>query len=549
MSNKARDLGHEVPSQGNAHFIWPLGKSPTTPDDMNTSFGPRIDADRWDFHDGIDLPAPVGTPVHAMADGVVHRAGPADKTGPGQGFGSTHVLLKVCDPTDGQHDLFLVYLHLDSIAAGVIPGAQVHQGDVIGAVGQEDATYPHLHCEFRKGEPKQDHSVHPLHYLPYPNAANFTPPRLDRCNFYRDDGDKRAVRLCFEALDRREGDLQGVDVKLRGDGVATRDLRVDFDERDTIVSDKGDEHAFKNGIAVEGYQKSNLKGEGLRELHYGVLVKDIAPEYDCVVLQVLDVKHGEPQSAEFPLPTLETDEKPVDSRASFEDGKPFPPQGWELSVLPGHVCEPDEAAALSEKRGLLYRDLGSSQGTLIRAGLHFALPAGRVPVGSLQGTLIRVGLGFALPVASPVRPMSWRLRADIRPAELQMAEGLMIHPLAFLIGDDVVAAACLRKTGDDAYFAGILIRSADGLFRERMNANEERKILLNEPLRWELDLLRLGTRQTTAVLRLDGNVVARINGDTTSVEPDTACVGILHRHSGLQITLHVDQLRLTEAPR
>jgi murein DD-endopeptidase MepM/ murein hydrolase activator NlpD len=42
---------------------------------MNTKFGPRIDADRWDFQDGIDLPAPLGTPVHAMADGVVHRAG------------------------------------------------------------------------------------------------------------------------------------------------------------------------------------------------------------------------------------------------------------------------------------------------------------------------------------------------------------------------------------------------------------------------------------------------------------------------------------------
>jgi len=54
---------------------------------MNTSFGPHIDADRWDFHDGIDLPAPVGTPVHAMAKGEVHRAGPVDKTGPGQGFG------------------------------------------------------------------------------------------------------------------------------------------------------------------------------------------------------------------------------------------------------------------------------------------------------------------------------------------------------------------------------------------------------------------------------------------------------------------------------
>ncbi len=40
------------------------------------------------------------------------------------------------------------------------------------------------------------------------------------------------------------------------------------------------------------------------------------------------------------------------------------------------------------------------------------------------------GLCFALPVNRlPVRPMSWRLRADIRPAELQMDKGLVIHPL------------------------------------------------------------------------------------------------------------------------
>src|SRR5919106_1838442 len=218
MSRKRRHTRQKgsFSAQGTCHFIWPLSKSPTTPDEMNTSFGPRIDADRWDFHDGIDLPAPVGTPVHAMADGMVHRAGPADKTGPGQGFGSTHVVLQVCDPTDGKDDLFLVYLHLDSIAEGVIPGAQVHQGDVIGTVGQEDATYPHLHFEFRKGGPEQVRSVHPLHYLHYPNTANFTPLCLDRCNFYRDNGDKRAVRLRFEALNRREGDLQGVDVELRG---------------------------------------------------------------------------------------------------------------------------------------------------------------------------------------------------------------------------------------------------------------------------------------------------------------------------------------------
>jgi hypothetical protein len=484
---------------------------------MNTSFGPRIDADRWDFHDGIDLPAPVGTPVHAMADGMVHRAGPADK-----GFGSTHVLLQVCDPTDGQNDLFLVYLHLDSIAAGVIPGVQVNQGDVIGAVGQEDATYPHLHFEFRKGAPKEDNSVHPLHYLRYLNTANFEQLRLDRYNFYRANGEKRAVRLCFAAPERREGDLQAVHVTLRGDGVATRKLRVSFDDRDTIKSDKGDAQAFnEDGIAVEGYQKSNLKGEGLSELHYGVIVKDITPEFESVELQVLDVKNRPPETAEFPLPRLEADEKAVNSRASFEDGETFPPPGWELSSLSGNVCRPDEAAALSELRGLLCQDFQSSQGKLIRAGLRFAVPDHR---------------------------MSWRLRADIRPAELQVSTGQVIHPLAFLMGGEVVAAACLRKTGDDEYFTGVLMRSGDGLYREKIDVNEG-EILKDVPVRWELDLLRLGTRQTTAVLRLDGNVVARINGDTTGVEPDTGFVGILHRHSGLQITLHVDQLLLTEAPR
>ncbi|HJU06120.1 MAG TPA: M23 family metallopeptidase [Nitrospiraceae bacterium] len=519
MSHGTRHKGPCAQEPG--FFIWPLGQSPDTPDEMNTSFGPRIDADRWDFHDGIDLPAPVGTPVHAMTDGMVHRAGPADEV-----FGSTHVRLKVVDPTDGQDNLFLVYLHLDSIAEGVIPGAPVCRGDVIGAVGQEDATYPHLHFEFRKGGPEQVHSVHPLRYLGYPNQANFTQLRLDRCNFYRrDDGDKRMVRLRFDVANRREGDVQGVDVELTGEDVERRKLHVDFDDRNTIVSDKGDQHAFnEQGIAVEGYQKSNLKGERLKDLHYDVLVKDITPKYQFATLDVLDVKKGKTKSPKLALPQP-IHQRPVNSRAGFEERETFPPPGWDLSVLSGNICRPDPAAVLTGSRGLLCRDL-QSEGALIRAGLRFALPV----------------------AGSAVRPMSWRLRADMRLAALQMDWGLMMHPLAFLAGNEVVAAACLRKIISGELVAGVMIRSTDGLFRERIDV-EDGKISTDGPAKWEVELSRVGTRQTTAILRLANKEIVRLDGDTTNVEPDGAFVGILHRHDGLQITLHIDQVLLTEAPR
>ena len=525
MSNETRVARQKVTPVGQraSHFIWPLGRT-ATPDQMNTSYGPRIDSDRWDFHDGIDLPASVGTPIYAMADGVVHRAGPADKTGPGQGFGSTHVLLRVVDPNDGEDDLFLVYLHLDSIAEGVIPRKQVKQGDLIGTVGQEDATYPHLHFEFRKGGADEDRSVHPLNYLPYVNSFNFRQVRMDRVNFYRDDGEKRAIRIFFEAPKRQEGDLRGVHLKLRGRRVATRELHVDFDDRATINSDKGDKHSFKNGIAVEGYQKSNLQGEGLNVLHFGVIVNDIAPAHEVVELQLLDVKNENTKSAQFNLPKLKDGENPVNSRVDFE-GQTFPPPGWKLNLLSGNVCRPEKIEALRDQSQLVCQDLGSLPGTLIRAGLRFALPAQR---------------------------MSWRLGADITPAKIEMSRGEVLYPLALLAGDSLVAAACLRKISDDKFVAGVLIRSGDGLFRERIDVVEG-KISLDHPVSWELELRRIGTRQTTAVLRFGDNVVARINGDTTRardfVEPDNACIGILHRHSRWQITLHFDQLGLTERPR
>jgi hypothetical protein len=70
--------------------------------------------------------------------------------------------------------------------------------------------------------------------------------------------------------------------------------------------------------------------------------------------------------------------------------------------------------------------------------------------------------------------MSWRLRADIKSAELQLDKGLVLHPLAFLAGEDLVAAACLRKIENDEYVAECRFRSAEHLFKERIDVNGEK---------------------------------------------------------------------------
>ena len=168
MSNEKRDSGQKVsPSAQRAcHFIWPLSKSPTTPDEMNTSFGPRIDADRWDFHDGIDLPAAVGTPVHAMADGMVHRAG--RRTSRIRFSAQRMFFSKSSIQRTDKDDLFLVYLHLDSIAEGVIPGAHVKPGrrDRRGGSGRRDLSPSSFRVPERRSRTSSQRSPAALSALP-----------------------------------------------------------------------------------------------------------------------------------------------------------------------------------------------------------------------------------------------------------------------------------------------------------------------------------------------------------------------------------------------
>lgn len=88
-------------------------------------------------HKGVDYAAPVGTPVRAAGDGkVVYR-------GWRGGYGRFIVL------QHGQR-YSTAYGHLSRFASKLRIGARVHQGQVIGYVGQSGlATGPHLHYEFR----------------------------------------------------------------------------------------------------------------------------------------------------------------------------------------------------------------------------------------------------------------------------------------------------------------------------------------------------------------------------------------------------------------
>jgi murein DD-endopeptidase MepM/ murein hydrolase activator NlpD len=124
-----------------APSLWPLEGRVTS------SFGERQDPINGEgaFHAGIDIAAPIGSPVRAVADGDVIQA--ASTSG---GYGREIVI-------DDGHDIETVFAHLSVVA--VVAGQHVTRGQVIGYVGDSGrSTGPHLHYEVRvHGVPVNPH--------------------------------------------------------------------------------------------------------------------------------------------------------------------------------------------------------------------------------------------------------------------------------------------------------------------------------------------------------------------------------------------------------
>ena len=121
------------------HLDWPMADGTVT-----SGFGPR-----WkSFHEGIDIAAPEGTPVHAAADGEVVYSSTLS------GYGNVIIV---------RHEWGYATVYAHNRRHYVKKGQRVRRGQRISEVGRTGRTTgPNLHFEVRK----EDIAKNPLYFLP-----------------------------------------------------------------------------------------------------------------------------------------------------------------------------------------------------------------------------------------------------------------------------------------------------------------------------------------------------------------------------------------------
>jgi murein DD-endopeptidase MepM/ murein hydrolase activator NlpD len=113
---------------------------PVSPACVSSPFGPRVLPGKplaGTYHYGIDLPAPAGAAVRAVAAGdvvAIHK----------KGAGGLEVILRHTNFTT-------LYSHLGSVAPALAEGKrQVTAGEKLGVIGRTGVTYgTHLYFELR----------------------------------------------------------------------------------------------------------------------------------------------------------------------------------------------------------------------------------------------------------------------------------------------------------------------------------------------------------------------------------------------------------------
>ena len=115
---------------------------------ITSDYGWRVIGGQREFHTGVDISAPYGTPVSVVADGRVVYAGWL------RGYGYTVIVYH-------GYGFATLYAHLSSISVDY--GDRVFKAQIIGKVGNTGRSFgPHLHYEVIRYGIRQN----PIAYLP-----------------------------------------------------------------------------------------------------------------------------------------------------------------------------------------------------------------------------------------------------------------------------------------------------------------------------------------------------------------------------------------------
>lgn len=145
-TTKAPQTDTQKPAASSGKFIWPLSGHSY----ISSYFSMRNDpfgGSSTEFHNGIDIPAPTGTPIMAVAGGQVAWSYLSSSAGNWIGI-------------DHGNGTYSVYMHMS--ARLVKEGDYVTTGQTIGLVGSTGrSTGPHLHLSIRL----DGNYVNPLNYV------------------------------------------------------------------------------------------------------------------------------------------------------------------------------------------------------------------------------------------------------------------------------------------------------------------------------------------------------------------------------------------------
>ena len=121
---------------------YPLGKKGNL---IGSPYGGTHNLGNWQSDNAIDLSAPMGTPIIAVADGTIGNRFGSLGSGKGSRFAGLRMTL------EGKGNSYY-YAHLSRFAGGIKPGARVKRGQVIGYSGSANGV-THLHLGVEHGNP------------------------------------------------------------------------------------------------------------------------------------------------------------------------------------------------------------------------------------------------------------------------------------------------------------------------------------------------------------------------------------------------------------